>query len=500
MYHGGQPTAATPSTALHSTCHGSHHPVSSALLSPLPSLSPLFPPVRSAIGNHYDRTAAGGLATKYADGVNFHSDGLPNEPKKSHLMRLHQAIATVSANVLSFPAQYQSNISLPWRSGPSEPWQKGTQQVAFVYGGTVFIESTAAVYVQALYEGMALDLASNSILIFYRGNVLYNTSAVAPATVQRVNTPVWDAPLAWEAWAETPYSLADEDRLGMGIPTVKAMTPQEQLNVTRDLTDYCTYTTRQLWKGEANATLSVDSGIANSFLVFLDGAYQGSCYNADHGWTTTKWQCQVVLGAVTVGSHTLSLVSVSLGIENGMNPEEVPYEAHYKGIQTSGSVKTAANDLSQGVWVHRPYLTGEWLALFTAEGRGSVQWQGQWQGLIGQPLVWWSAPMPPLLLPTSGQWSLLIDLTGMGRGHVYINGHDAGHYWLIAGKGSQYPTQWLYHIPQDWLIEGGPNRVTLIEELGGDPTRVKFVVSQMLPKGEGVEGSEVERRQSVDME
>jgi hypothetical protein len=51
-------------------------------------------------------------------------------------------------------------------------------------------------------------------------------------------------------------------------------------------------------------------------------------------------------------------------------------------------------------------------------------------------------------------------------------------------KGGEYPTQWLYHVPQDWVHLGGVNRVTLIEELGGDPSNVTMLLSQMQPKAE----------------
>jgi hypothetical protein len=42
-------------------------------------------------------------------------------------------------------------------------------------------------------------------------------------------------------------------------------------------------------------------------------------------------------------------------------------------------------------------------------------------------------------------------MRGMNRGHAFVNGHDIGRYWLLEGSRSGYPTQWLYHLPQDWL-------------------------------------------------
>jgi hypothetical protein len=52
-------------------------------------------------------------------------------------------------------------------------------------------------------------------------------------------------------------------------------------------------------------------------------------------------------------------------------------------------------------------------------------------------------------------------------------------YWLIEGGHSGKPTQYLYHVPQDWLVEG-TNALTVLEELSGvNPAKVQLVLSQM---------------------
>lgn len=43
----------------------------------------------------------------------------------------------------------------------------------------------------------------------------------------------------------------------------------------------------------------------------------------------------------------------------------------------------------------------------------------------------------------------------MWRGHLYINGHDLGRYYMINGKGQKTPTQRYYYIPKDWLKNNG---------------------------------------------
>lgn len=79
---------------------------------------------------------------------------------------------------------------------------------------------------------------------------------------------------------------------------------------------------------------------------------------------------------------------------------------------------------------------------------------------------------------------------------MWINGIHLGRYFnVIAGhvkgcdscdyrgeyqqdskcrKGCYSPTQSLYHVPRDWVLESG-NVVTVIEESGGSPAGVKLV-------------------------
>ena len=189
-------------------------------------------------GNHYDRTYGGGLTNMYANGVNLHSDGLPNEPKHTHLNRLHYAIAQVSGDLLGVEAQYRSGVALPWRANATAEWANGTQQLAFVAGQTVFIESSAVVHVQTQYDGQVYDMPPGSILILQGGKLLFNSSDVQAVHVQRVNTPVWDAPLEWQVWSEGVYGTSASDNgLAPGLPVYTFPRAVEQLNVTRDSHD-----------------------------------------------------------------------------------------------------------------------------------------------------------------------------------------------------------------------------------------------------------------------
>ena len=250
------------------------------------------------------------------------------------------------------------------------------------------------------------------------------------------------------------------------------------------------------------ATLSIDSGTAQSFIAYIDSMYVGTCYNQAKSWPfTSDWLCNITVGDVEAGAHTLSLLSSALGIENGMGPEEIPYRNHWKGVRANGKVRIGMMDITAAsTWTLRPYLTGEYLGLASATGHSSVPWSSDWQSATGQPLTWYYAQFPVVQTPapSTGVFSVLIDMTGFTRGHAFINGHDIGRYWLIEGD-DKHPTQSLYHIPPDWLVQDGMNTLTVLEEVGSvDPSRVRLFVSQLQSSKEEEQGKRTIARAFVN--
>jgi len=198
---------------------------------------------------------------------------------------------------------------------------------------------------------------------------------------------------------------------------------------------------------------------------------------------------------VDSGEFTLALVSISLGIENGMGSDEVPFVNHHKGIRSDGNVTIGDVDLTHQQWYITPYLAGEYAGVQHGSAN-IVPWSDDWQSYVNQPLIWYRTTFPAILLPSQGLYSVLIDMTGMGRGHMYINGHDLGRYWLIEGGNTGLPTQRLYHLPQDWLSNNGnDNTFVILEELGSsNVSTVEIVISQM----KSGDDDEVEKKHEVN--
>ena len=125
-------------------------------------------------------------------------------------------------------------------------------------------------------------------------------------------------------------------------------------------------------------------------------------------------------------------------------------------------------------------LLGEALRVPTAEGSAKVPWTtpqpagadeaeaATWSTAVGA-LTWLKAEFDA---PADWQSpeALAVDLTGATKGHVFINGFDAGRYWVRDPVISTY-----YQLPPDNLKAKG-NLLVLWEEIGiADTSTIRVV-------------------------
>lgn len=107
-----------------------------------------------------------------------------------------------------------------------------------------------------------------------------------------------------------------------------------------------------------------------------------------------------------------------------------------------------------------------------------------------QPLTWYKTTFNA----PEGNDPLALDMNGMGKGLIWINGESVGRHWpgyIAKGNcnGCYYagtftenkcqsncgePSQRWYHIPRSWLKPSG-NLLVVFEEWGGDPNVISLV-------------------------
>ncbi|EER17557.1 beta-galactosidase, putative [Perkinsus marinus ATCC 50983] len=403
-------------------------------------------------GNHLAQWGAASLTNAYADGVNFHSNGLPNEPKRSHLQRLHEVLGKLNGELMQvedrhsvMPVQLENGVEVyEWTAG-----------LAFLHrpacsGSPVEVHYAKATYSIACREVLVVDPSSST--------VLFATASVEPPPelVRRVV-----ATLTADRW-----SMRKEELLH-GMATVEGREPVEHLRVSGLDTDYVTYkTTVTATEGVTNVSLEIDSRISQVFHVSVDNASSLAATVMDVNKGNTEWTAVAQLHNLTAGrTYDLWILSESLGVENGMlyGAPAATEPSLQKGI--FGDIRLNEKSIRKGRWSMVKGLDGE-----VDGGQGKAELPccdslGPAWFVAGFTLHSVRSKSISLTLP--------LGLPQQAGGHIWLNGVDIGRWRAVGGR------QASYRLPSD-VLKRGSNRLAVfsatghwVSEQGGPPTVVE---------------------------
>jgi hypothetical protein len=417
-------------------------------------------------GTNFDRWSGGPyIVTSYDYDVALDEYGYPSEPKYSHSAALHSVLIKFADTLLSndIPATISLGNNLQ-----ADVYGTGSTQLAFLSNISPSNNATVT------FQNQSYFLPAWSVSLVGGGKLLYNTNVLpsysTPSFADNPKKEVIRAPFTGY-WAE-PVGVWGT---GQSFPS-----PPMQLDVTHDYSDYLWYTTVVNITSEGSS-LSITS-VQNRVLIFLNDIFVG-----DFAGGSVK----VVLPSGVTGEANLYLLTATVGLEN----YGAYMEAYSVGIL--GDVYLGDQNITMSTWKVQPGLQGEALQVYTSSGSQKVEWNSDISSAINKPLTWFigSFAMPPNPNDTTG---FALDMTGMGKGMAYVNGHMIGRYWMITGEGictckwaggynqdqcrtnCGLPSQRYYHVPEDWLLPEN-NMVVLFEEIGGNPANVSLVVVRMLP-------------------
>ncbi|GFP95157.1 beta-galactosidase 3 [Phtheirospermum japonicum] len=411
-------------------------------------------------GTNFGRTAGGPfITTSYDYDAPIDEYGLIREPKYGHLKELHKAIklcenALVSSdpNVTSLGKYQQAYV---FSSGPGNC-------AAFLSN----FDSNSAVRV--IFNDMHYNLPAWSISILPDcRNVVFNTAKVGTQTSKiqmlAANPQLW----SWETYNEDTTSVEDSSAFA-------AIGLLEQINVTRDTSDYLWYTTsidigssESFLRGGQKPTLNVDSR-GHAIHVFVNGQLAGSAYGTR---VNTRFKFTGPLN-LRVGMNKISLLSIAVGLpNNGFHFEN--WNVGLDRVELDG-LDQGKRDLSKQTWSYQVGLKGEKINLASPNKVSSVEWtQASAITQNQQPLRWYKAYFDS----PSGNEPLALDMQGMGKGQVWVNGQSIGRYWLSYANGNcetPVSSYYRYHVPRSWL-QPTRNLIVVFEELGGDATKIGLV-------------------------
>ena len=431
-------------------------------------------------GNNYGRIAGNSMTTAYAQDAPICPDGLPHEPHFSLFAQLNRVLAARAASLLACPAQLRNGTRLEWRA--ADAWKSNDANLTcFAYGSTAFLENAGTDALRTVrWRGAEYTVPPQSMLIVDADAAvtLFNSSATSemrPAL--RVIEPARNVgPLRWEAWPE-PLSPAETS----SSAAVLRRTPAEQTSITRGRTDFLWYETNVTLPTAVTGPLPLRATTSTSLslVAWLNGTLAAArpAENHDHDAGLSTVQLELDLSDSTCeGLCLLTLLSVTIGGAPNypVDPNSTRFLRGIVGDVTLGGFNITEH---ASPWRMRPGLVGE-RRVFD----GSVQWAPAGDRASWPPGTWLRArfPTPSPLPPNS---ATLLNLTGLGRGRVYVNGHDAGRYWLLPRNDGSGPSQRFYHVPPDWLADAGAlNELIVFEdESVEDLTLVGVAVSHMIP-------------------
>ncbi|XP_047982529.1 beta-galactosidase 3-like [Salvia hispanica] len=428
-------------------------------------------------GTNFGRTAGGPfVTTSYDYDAPIDEYGLPRQPKYNHLKELHTAIKLCGHTLVDTDptvtnlGNYEQAHVFTSKSGHC---------AAFL--SNYHWDASARV----TFNKMHYDLPPWSISILPDcKTVAFNTATMRSKTSLPKMLPTNVQMVLWETFNEDISSSDNDARI-----TVVGLL--EQLNVTRDASDYLWYTTsveinpaESFLHGGQGPVLSVDSA-GHALHVFVNGKFLGSAFGTQENKKFT-FSKSVNFHA---GVNSIELLSVNMGLPNIGHRFET-WSTGVLGPVSLHGLEHGTQDLSWQKWSYKVGMKGEAMDLYSPSKISSVDWMKASLAVdTQQPLTWYKA----YFNSPNGNEPLALDMSSMGKGQAWINGQSIGRYWTANAKGQcngcSYkgtyrqgkcldgcgkPTQRWYHVPRSWL-KPSQNLLIVFEEIGGDASKISLV-------------------------
>ncbi len=350
-------------------------------------------------------------------------------------------------------------------------------------GSIAFLCNDGEASCSVSYEGRSYELKPASALVLRDGKLVFDTAS--PETSKPLKRSMRSVSSGLASFESCVEPLPDLWPAACAGSAVEAAAPVEQLSLTHDSTDYCWYSTalKVGGKGLQKGVLNFD-GAGDLLYVYVDGKLVASTVPPlleNRTLEGNKDFTQAFELSLKPGVRKLQVLACAVGLIKGdwmLGYQNMVNER--KGIW--GTVSWNGTPL-RSRWTMQPGLIGERSHLFEPEACPSL-WNPSAK-LKSPGLRWWRASFP---LP-KGDDPLVLDLSSMGKGLLWVNGVCLGRYWLAPGvlrnpisprdvfvetASDGSPTQSLYHVPREHLKER--NSLVLFEEQGGDLSDVRLLL------------------------
>ncbi|EYU31481.1 hypothetical protein MIMGU_mgv1a001399mg [Erythranthe guttata] len=398
-------------------------------------------------GTNFGRTSGGpNYITSYDYDAPIDEYGLLRQPKWGHLKDLHAAIKLCEPALVAVDSPQYIKL--------------GPKQEAYVYSDN---GSKCSAFLANIDE-------HNSVTVNFRKHAY--------------TLPPWSVidyiSKNWNHFKEPIGVWSDSNFTYQGI--------LEHLNVTKDQSDYLWYTTRiyisnediSFWEqNKASPVLTIDS-MRDLVYIFVNGQFTGS---AKGKWVKVSQPVKLIKGY-----NDVTLLSQTVGLQNYGAFLEMD-GAGFRGQMKLTGCKNGDINITEYMWTYQVGLKGEFLKIYAVDKNGTIEWTELPSDAIATIFSWYQTYFD---VP-DGSDPVALDLSSMGKGQVWVNGHHIGRYWTLNAPkdGCQtcdyrgaydsdkcvtncgLPTQSWYHIPRSWLQASG-NLIVIFEETEKKPFEISI--------------------------
>ncbi|MFS7983632.1 putative beta-galactosidase [Helianthus anomalus] len=392
-------------------------------------------------GTNFGRTSAAFIITGYYDQAPLDEYGILRQPKYGHLKDMHAAFKLCLQTLL------YGNLAIE---------HLGDNQDAYVYTGSAgecvafLVNNSSKEGVEMVFRNTSYTLPAKSVSILPDcKNVVFNTGMVNTQVSTRSMQPVirFDSPQQWQAFSE---AVPQFDQTSLRSDTLL-----EQMNTTKDTTDYLWYTMRmELNSSEAQYMLHVNS-LGHVLRAYVNGALVGSAHGT-RKVTNFTFENSISL---STGINNISFLSIMVGL---------PDSGAFMERRSAGLRDVLIQELNftNSPWGYQVGLLGETLAIYTDEGSSKVSWS-QYQN--PSTITWYKTTFNA----PEGTEPIALNLGSMGKGEVWVNGQSIGRYWVSFKTPAGLPSQTWYNVPRSFLKPTG-NLLVLFEEEYANPLNISL--------------------------
>ncbi|CAJ1937761.1 unnamed protein product [Sphenostylis stenocarpa] len=398
-------------------------------------------------GTNFGRTTSAYVITSYYDQAPLDEYGLLRQPKWGHLRELHAAIKSCSTTLLEGK---KSNFSL------------GQQQEGYVFedgeeGKCVafLVNNDASNMFTVEFRNRSYKLPPKSISILTDcQNVTFNTATVNIKSNRRIIHPIQSFSSA-DKWEQFHDVIPNFDQISLISNTLL-----EQMNVTKDKSDYLWYTLRFEHNLPCSEPILNVQSAAHVTHVFVDNTYLGGA----HGSHDVKSFTTLVPLKLNEGTNNISILSVMVGL-----PDSGAFlERRFAGLTTVKiQCSEESYDLTNSTWGYQVGLLGEKLQIYEPSSN-PVHWSPL-GNTSNQTLIWYKTSFDS----PKGDDGIALNLESMRKGEVWVNGRSVGRYWISFPNSEDQPSQTLYHVPRAFFKDTD-NVLVLFEEGGGNPLHISL--------------------------